>query len=132
MKIIGSMCPILSIHRFMFTLMRLVIVWSILCMRFTSNPDPGLSRNTWICYELEAPSIIKICWHLLVLMLPQVAKPDSTSEDLDEVPIHRGGKEMMSFFGRDLLMGEHHGTSVKAGLITTPTVFTVGRSLVNF
>jgi hypothetical protein len=62
----------------------------------------------------------------------QVAKPDSTSEDLDEVPIHRGGKEMLSFFGRDLLMGEHHGTSVKAGLVTTPTVFTVGRSLVNF
>lgn len=62
----------------------------------------------------------------------QVAKPDSTVEDLDEVPIQRGGKEMLSFFGRDLLMGEHHGTSVKAGLVTTPTVFTVGRSLVNF
>lgn len=62
----------------------------------------------------------------------QVAKPDSTVEDLDEVPFQRGGKEMLSFFGRDLLMGEHHGTSVKAGLVTTPTVFTVGRSLVNF
>lgn len=62
----------------------------------------------------------------------QVAKPDSTSEDLEEVPIRRGGKEMLSFFGRDLLMGEHQGTSVKAGLVTTPTVFTVGRSLVNF
>ncbi|CAB3767467.1 hypothetical protein [Paraburkholderia humisilvae] len=62
----------------------------------------------------------------------RVAKPDSTIEDLDEVPIHRGGKEMLSFFGRDLLLGAHQGISVKAGLVAAPTVFTVGRSLVNF
>lgn len=100
-----------------------------------SDPDWSFVESyegvTVVGTRANAQTVIGILGAAMRLGI-QVAKPDSTSEDLDEVPIHRGGKEMMSFFGRDLLMGEHHGTSVKAGLITTPTVFTVGRSLVNF
>lgn len=62
----------------------------------------------------------------------EVAKPCSTSDELDLVPIRKGGKEMLSFFGRDLFFGALHGASVKAGLVVSPTVFSVGRPLVNF
>lgn len=62
----------------------------------------------------------------------EVAKPCSTSDELDLVPVRKSGKEMLSFFGRDLFFGAHHGASVKAGLVVSPTVFSVGRPLVNF
>ncbi len=62
----------------------------------------------------------------------EVAKPRSTSDELDLVPVRKSGKEMLSFFGRDLFFGALHGASVKAGLVVSPTVFSVGRPLVNF
>ncbi|ENZ77823.1 MULTISPECIES: hypothetical protein [Ralstonia] len=62
----------------------------------------------------------------------EVAKPCSTSDELDLVPVRKSGKEMLSFFGSDLFFGALHGASVKAGLVVSPTVFSVGRPLVNF
>jgi hypothetical protein len=100
-----------------------------------SNPDWGLVESfdgiTVVGVGANPQTIIGILGAAMRLQL-QVMKPESTSEDLEEVPICKGGKEMVSFFGRDLLLGEHHRTSVKAGLVATPTVFTVGRSLVTF